>query len=170
VNCRSTAEEVRIEECRGYDYYMVGAGAHTLSNSVIMASASNCVVVGGGGATDETCTVQMDQVKVANRRKAAATITIEPRGVFDGRRLTLDGVGVVAAGDWVTLRDSVIGGDPRPEIVLGTNTQWRAERNIYHVQRIRIGDRRYDANEFESYRMATGQDRGSQWRTGDAHE
>jgi hypothetical protein len=133
VNCRSTAEQVLIEECRGYDYYMVGAGTHTLSNSVILASADRSVVV-EGGKTGKTCGVTMSQVMVVNRRATPAPLTIEPRGVFEGRRLTLYGVGIVASGESVAVLDSVVGGEPRPTITVSTNTLWRFEGSLYDAQ------------------------------------
>ena len=154
---------VFIKGCLGYDFFMLGSNAHSLSNSVIESSAARCVVIETERAGSNTvCTVAMDNVLI-HRVAGTNDFRVGKGAVFNGRRLTLAGLNFLAADGSTGLHNSVVAGAPQPEINIRKGARWQADGNLYDAHFIRLDQTFYSAKTFADYQRATGQDKSSRW-------
>jgi hypothetical protein len=161
----SVSDRVFIKGCLAYGYYMLGSNTHVLANSIIFADGDKSIVVRGGSKPEEVCTVKMDNVVVINGRESPKPISLGRNSVFEGKRLTVYGLGFDVAGISAALTQSVIGGDPAPEIVFRGETKWSADKNVYDLKQFRMNEITYAPSRFAAYQRATSQDRTSKWTT-----
>ncbi len=168
----SVASRMTIQANHGHEYFVLDTGRHELRDSVIRADAAQSVTANGareeGGGQCELIlanvriegTGQSDVIK-ANRR---SLVTFDKVTVAGGLSLSV-------AGDAFTLRESLITGtgERRPSITVYPHVKWRAARNAYDLETLRIGDVFYRAGSFSEYQAATGEDAESRWlRPGEA--
>ena len=162
-NSSSVTDRAFVRGCLARDFTMIGSNTHVLTNSIIYADSERNIDVTGGKTPEEICTVRMENVAVINRRKQPKPITIGRHAVFEAKRLTAYGLSFNVSGVAAKLFDSVIGGDPVPDIVLKSTAKWTADKNVYGLNEFRIDDKNYSPKEFDAYRRATRQDKDSKW-------
>lgn len=160
---RSINNRVFIKDCLGQDFYMLGTNHHTLTNSIIYCTAQRAITVQGEQKDDRPCTVKMENVVLLRTSDTPKSVRVAKKGIFVGKRLTIFGVDFDASDGIATLTDSVIGGEPPPEIILTPRSVWKADRNVYDVKHIRVGQMVYGLDDFHTYRNTTGQDQHSMW-------
>ena len=168
----SENRRVWIENCLGVDLLVLDEGfkssspnsanRHSLSDSVIISSAASCLSVDGSKGLTEPCSLKLDNVLV-HRIRQPGQFRINSHSHVAAHRLTLLGANINATGATVELRNSIVAGDPKPEILLTAATQWRADHNWYDVGRLVIEKTSYTQDMLAQYRQATGQDLQSRW-------
>lgn len=159
-NSSSKNNRVVIRDCIGFDFYIIGANAHTLTNSVILSSAANPVLIVGDKNPDEFATVRFDNVWI-DRRGGSGKIYFGGKSIVDVHRLTTNGFNVFGYGKSFRLTNSVIGGAAPVEVVIGAGVDWQSAGNRYHLQAMKISETNYLAPDFGVYQKATSQDAGS---------
>ena len=158
----SVCENVYIQGCHGFGYYMLNSGTHILRNSVIACDAAQSVVVAGDPDPVAVCTLKLENVVLLGGEGATA-LNARPKSVLEMDHVTALGLSMSIAGDACRLLNSVISGTPRPRITVEATTHWQADSNLYDLAALRIGDMTYAREQFAAYRAATGQDAGSLW-------
>jgi hypothetical protein len=164
-NSRSTNNRLLIKENTGRDFYMLGSNTHTLTNSTIYTSNYRTIDVAGQGKADDVCTLKLDNV-VVHRDRSATPLSAGKNSVVEINGVTLDGIGMDLAGRSAVARNSKFEGTPASTIRVAADTRWTAEGNVYGVESITVGEKAYTAANFDAYRQATGQDKGSKWEAG----
>ncbi len=168
---RSTSQNNRlwIERNLGVDFYLLGDNVHTLTNSMILTSGSQSIVVAGGpkiatktSQGDEVCTLKIDNV-IVRCQGEANVMSFAANSVVEIRRATVAGLGILASGRSLAIHQSIVAGGPTAEIVVLPGTKWQAEQNLYDLKSLRFTNSLDTAAAFDQYRQATGQDRHSQW-------
>jgi hypothetical protein len=157
----SVNNRVLIKDCLGYDFFVLDSNVHVLKNSLICCNADRSVVVQGRQEGD-VCTLKMENVVIVGS-KPSKPVTVGKNGVLEGRRVTLHGLNLDLSGLSVSLAESVIGGDPPPQITLSPQTKWQADKNFYDLASLRMEKAVYTPNDLAAYREATGQDTASTW-------
>ncbi len=158
----STCENVYIQGCHGYAYYVLNSGTHILRNSVIVCDAAQSVVVAGDADPVAVCTLKLENVMLLGGDDATA-LNARPKSILEMHRVTALGLSMSIAGDTCHLVNSVISGTPRPRITVEAGTDWQANSNLYDLAALQIGDVAYTREQFGAYRAATGQDGASMW-------
>lgn len=161
-NSNSTCENAYIQGCHGYGYYMLNSGTHILRNSVIVCDAAQSVVVAGDPEPGGVCTLKLDNVVLLGGEGATA-LSARARSILEMTHVTALGLSMSIAGDAIKLFDSVIAGVPKPSIAITAQTPVDADRNLYDISHLQLGETTYTLEQFDAYRAATGQDRASMW-------
>lgn len=161
-NANSICEDVYIQGCHGFGYYMLNTGTHILRNSIIVCDAAQSVVVAGDVEPPGTCTLKLENVVLLGGEGATA-LSARARSILEMTHVTALGLSMSIAGDACRLLNSVISGEPGPRITVAAGTQWQANANLYDIASLQIGDMTYAHEQFAAYRAATGQDAGSLW-------
>ena len=159
-NSVSDNNRVLIKDCLAYDLFFLDTGRHTVTNSLVVSSSQNGVVVAGRGA-DARCTMKLDNVLI--RRVGGAERVMDGKnGLLEIDHATLLGVGVRidTSGD---IRSSIVTGEPPPLIVVAPSAAWQAQNNVYNVKAIHFGNAIYGEKSFADYQHAAG-DSGSRWK------
>lgn len=145
----------------GFDFFLIGTNAHTLTNSVLLCSSAQPVMVVGERDKTEPCTLEIDNVFIQNRG-GPNFIRLYSRSIVEASRLTLDGFSIVANGQSLSLRHSVIGGKPPCEITLYPGLDWKADHNAYDIGHLRIDKTFYTQKNWAEYVKASKQDASSE--------
>jgi hypothetical protein len=173
---RSTSENRRvwIEGCLGIDLLILdegpptgsapgtGSSRHTLADSVVLSSASRCLVLDGARGGGEPCRLSLENVLI-RRAGPAGEARLSRRSALVADRVTMLGVRILAEGGELEFRRSILGGDPAPEVTLRPGASWRADGNRYDLRALRIGPSTYSADTLDDLRRSTGQDAHSRW-------
>jgi hypothetical protein len=168
----SDNRRVWIEDCLGYDFLVLdegfkdaspgGANRHSLTDSVIISSAASCLGVDGSKSSANPCSLQLDNVLV-RRTRQPGQFRIAKHSIVTANRLTLLGANINATDATVELHNSIVAGEPAPEILLTAGVDWRADHNWYDVRRLVLEKATYTDEKLAEYREASGQDRQSRW-------
>ena len=163
----SQNRRVSIRGCLGHDFYMLGSNRHTLEDSLIESSSLRTLSVVGQSGPNDVCTVTLKNVLI-RRVTGTSEILVARNSVLEAEHVTLLGLNLQATGGQVTLRDSIVAGQPPLTITLWKDAQWQADHNAYGVKFLRQGKVFYNAKTFPEYQRATGQDAQSTWVSGPA--
>lgn len=148
----------------GFEYYVLNTGVHELRDSRLICDAAQSVVCVGDEAEGAVCTLRLDNVLVQGTG-ASDTIKAHRNSVIEAAHITVYGLSISAAGAACALRDSIVAGTPQPGIIVDPHTRWQADRNLYDLQYLRVGDDSWGVAQFATYQAATGQDAASSWAT-----
>ena len=142
----SDSDGVYIRDCLGFDVFVLDGGRHRLSNSLVLSSAvQGLVVVGpqrtaGNESNPKRCTLELENVALV-RRGRYRTAKFQAGSIVRAFRCTFDDFDLAAAGDSLELRRSIVAG-PERKFHLGPNVKFAAEGNLYDVAEVVVGDRR----------------------------
>ncbi len=163
---------VVIREAHGLDLDLyAGPGPHVFSNSVIVCHGIRPVTVmastKGAAGTNESCALVLDNVLVCGRAGGPAgsdVIRVQARTSLAASRCTFADLSFTAwPGAAVELRGCVLAGGGKRSVEIPANAVWRAERNLYDLQQIRLGGRVLSAQTFAA-EAAAGAEPGCDWR------
>ena len=187
----SSSRRLVLENNCAFEVLLSGSGIHEISDSVILPSRHLTRVVRLSSEQAEEgkgCRLHMENVLIdgdhckeahdkEESRRLGREFTVEILGKchWSGRRVTLLSVGLTSK--WpapgvseVTLFQSIMAGQVKPEIDLLPTTIWQANDNAYDLATIAVGGTRYTPSQWEEYRRATGQDQASSWGAPDKSE
>lgn len=74
------------------------------------------------------------------------------------------GVNLHALGGTIALERSILGGQPRPEIVLDAGSSWHGSGNVYDLAALRAGGRESHGDELAASLQQLGGEEGSRWQ------
>lgn len=158
----STAERMYIAGNHGVDYYVLNTGTHVLRDSHIVCDAAQSLVCFGDEAEGALCHLILDNVLVQGAG-ASNVIKAHRNSAVNASRCTFVGLSMSVAGASFALRQSVVTGAPKPNIVVYDYTNWTAAKNLYDLEYLRFGATFYKAANFAEYQAASGQDANSLW-------
>ncbi len=161
-NANSRCEGVYIQGCHGYAYYVLHSGTHVLRNSWIVCDAAQSVVVVGAREPPGSCTLKLENVVLEGGERAPA-LHARQRSVLEMSRVTVFGLSMLITGEIFKLGQSIIGGTPKPTIIIDAQTSVEADANLYDLAQFKLGGSEFAREQFEDYRAATGQDGASVW-------
>ena len=154
---------VHIRECLGIDMMVMGDGEHSLTNGVILSSASAPLALSpetGSGQRD--CAFTLKNV-VFHRVGSVADLRINKGASLDATRCTFLNASLLNAGGSVSLDHCVLGGDPKSSITLRKDSRWHGLKNLYDLQTLRADETVFTPDTFEDFRKLTDNEAGSQW-------
>ena len=168
----SDNRRVWIENCLGFDFFALDEGfkdssphrasRHSLTDSVIISSAASCLGVDGSKGLAEPCSLKINNVLV-RRIRQPGQFRIASHSIVTADRLTLLGANINVTGATIELHNSIVAGDPAPDILLTAGVDWRADRNWYDVRRLVLDKMAYTPDKLAQYRQASGQDGQTRW-------
>lgn len=159
---RTYYRNVFIKDCIGFDLYFIGL-EHSLENAIIESSAARAFHLDGfrlsGG---QTCALRMRNVLMQRVGGGPNELRIGRGGVLDAERCTISNLHIqVTPGGNAAIRKSVINGEPKPEVILWTNSLWRSEENVYDIAFWKVGQQVFAAGKLEDFRRLMGGETGS---------
>ncbi|RBP38522.1 hypothetical protein DES53_11140 [Roseimicrobium gellanilyticum] len=159
---RTYYKNVYIKDCVGYDLFFIGL-EHSVENAIIESSAARAFHLDGFRLTDgQTCTLRMRNVSMQRVGGGANEVRVGRGGVLEAERCTITNLNIqVTPGGNAAIRKSLINGEPKPEIILWTNSLWRSEENVYDVAFWRVGQQVFAAGKLEDFRRLMGGETGS---------
>jgi hypothetical protein len=106
----SDSENVTIQDCLGFDVFVLGSGRHRLAKSRVSSAASSSVVTMGPSKKEEAgeCLLEMDDVTVV-RAGRNQQMRLMARSVVRVTNCTIAGFHIACAAAELTVRDSKIG-------------------------------------------------------------
>jgi hypothetical protein len=159
---RTYYKNVYIKDCVGYDLFFI-ALEHSLENAIIESSAARTFHLDGFRLTDgQTCTLRMRNVLIRRVGEGPNELRIGRGGVLEAERCTISNLNIqVTPGGNAAIRKSLINGEPKPEIILWTNSLWRSEENAYDIGSWKVGQQVFAAGKLEDFRRLMGGETGS---------
>jgi hypothetical protein len=159
---RTYYKNVYIKDCVGYDLFFIGL-EHSLENAIIESSAARAFHLDGFRLTDgQTCTLRMRNVSLRRVGGGPNELRVGRGGVLEAERCTISNLNIqVTPGGNAAIRKSLVDGEPKPEVILWTNSLWRSEGNVYDVASWKVGQQVFSAGKLEDFQRLTGSETGS---------
>ncbi|MEQ8638942.1 right-handed parallel beta-helix repeat-containing protein [Gimesia maris] len=181
---RTSYNRVFIRDCLGFDLFFLDTGRYTLTNSVIFSSAVRTLTLVGRDDPDQPCSLTMKNVFI--RRVAGKNeVRVSRNSRLDASHVTLMGLNFQATGGEVSLFDSLIVGaaaptnshaaydylaasadredELNPELLIWKDVKWKADRNCYELQSLRVDKTFFTPTQFGQFQQLTGQEQQSKW-------
>jgi hypothetical protein len=161
---------VHIQDCLGIDMLVMGDGEHSITNGVVVSSASTPLALGpetGSGQRD--CAFILKNVAF-HRVGPAADLRVSKGASLDATRCTFLNASLLNAGGAVSLDHCVFGGDPKSSITLRKESRWHGVNNLYDLQALRAGEASFTPETFADFQKLTGGEAGSQWAAQPWHD
>ncbi len=161
-------KNVFIKECHGYDIYFIGDSPHSMQNAIIESSAVRPVVL--EQHTDRPQqgpgTVMLQNVLIRRVASIPGELRVNKGTKLEMKNCTLLGLNVmVTSGGEVSIHNSIIAGDRKPEILLFSNTIWRGDGNHYDFKTLRVGRTSFTQKTFADFQKLTGSEAASYWES-----
>lgn len=155
---------VFVKDCLGIDVLFMGDGTHSITGATILSSANTPLTMSpASGSGVRPCECRFDNV-FFRRVGPKAAARFETNTSFVATRSTFWGLDLLVAGGSVDLKHSIVGGEPKPEIVIRESSRWQGADNAYDLQTLRYGKSDFAARSFDNFRQLAGSERGSQWQ------
>jgi hypothetical protein len=154
---------IHIQDCLGIDMMVEGDGEHSITNGVVLSSASTPLALGpetGGGQRD--CAFILENV-LFRRVGAPADLRVNKGASLDATRCTFLSTSFLNAGGSVSLDHCVLGGDPKSSITLRKDSRWHGVNNLYDLLALRADQTSFTPETFGDFQKLTGSEAGSQW-------
>lgn len=157
-------KNVFIKDCVGYDLFFLGL-THSLENAVIESSAARALVLDGAHLGEgKACNLALKNVLLRRVSGEPQELRVNAGAHLIAARCTFLGLNVtLTPGAVIDLRQSAIGGEPRPDTLLYANTVWRGEGNRYDFKNLRAGSAVFTPKTFADFQKLTGSDGRSKW-------
>ncbi len=155
---------VFIKDCVGFDLYFIGL-AHSVENALIESSAARAFWLDGARLTDgQVCQLTLKNVLLRRVGGGPQEMRIGAGGRFHAERCTFLGLNITMTPNGeIALRHCLIGGEPKPHVIVWPNTIWRGEANRYDFGSLRLDKTSYTAATFADFQKLTASDIGSRW-------
>jgi len=109
------------------------------------------------------CSVLLKNVRI-RRSGCPQEIRVSRNSKLNADHCTFLGLNIqISSGGEIAARQCIFGGEPKPEILLHTNTLWRGVENLYDLKSLRLDKAAFTAETFATFQKLTGSDTGSQW-------
>jgi hypothetical protein len=95
---------------------------------------------------------------------AKALARFDANTSFEAKRSTFWGIDLLLGGGSVDLKRSIVGGEPKPEIVIREKSHWQGADNAYDLQALRYQKTDFTARSFDEFQQLTKTDQGTQWQ------
>jgi len=156
---------VTIKDCVGFDLYFIGL-THSLENAVIESRAARAFWLAGDRLTDgQVCNLKMKNVRIQRVGGGPQELRIGKAGRLRAEGCRFTGLNVtMTPGAAIDLQGCSLGGEPKPDVLLYTNTIWQGENNELDLNSLRVGQTSFTAQTFAEFQKLTG-DSGSTWRS-----
>ena len=155
---------VFIRGCHGFDLYFIGL-AHSMENAIIESSAVRPFMLDGAALKDgQVCNVTLKNVLIRRVGEGPHELRINAGGHLRAERCTFLGLDVMmtpAAN--IDLQQCILGGEPRPGVLLYANTIWRGDGNRYDFKSLRVGATNFTSATFADFQKLTGSEKNSHW-------
>lgn len=163
---RTYYKNVYMKDCVGYDLFFIGL-EHSLENALIESSAARTFHLDGFRLTNgQTCRLRMRNVAIQRVGGGPNEVRVARSGVLETERCTISNLNIqVTPGGNASIRKSLVTGDPKPEVILWTNSLWLSGENVYDVASWRVGQQVFAAGKLEDFRRLMGGDAGSRMLT-----
>ena len=162
-NSETSYRGVFIDRCIGFDLYFLDTGRYSVTDAYIRSSAVQPFYLLGRDAPAAACRVTLDNVWLERVGSVAAEVRVSPNCRLSARRSTFTSLDVLATGGEITLDHCVIGGEPKPNVVLWPTAIWRGENNLYDLASVRVDKTSFTAAKFADFKALTASDVGSRW-------
>jgi hypothetical protein len=119
-------------------------------------------------APEDKCFVSLKNVYIRGNRSGDNTIRVYRNATLKAETCVFQDLSILANGDAVELKRSVITGAEPTFIQIFPDTRWGANENVYLLKHIRLGDDFYslDRGNLEEYKTKAGDD-NSIWIEGE---
>ena len=157
---------VFIRDCHGFDLYFIGL-AHSVENALIESSAARAFMLDGAHLKDgSACNVTLKNVLIRRVGGGPQELRIGNGGRLRAERCTFINLNVtMTPGAVIDLQQCVLGGDPKPDVLLFTNTIWRGEGNFHDFKSLRAGEASFTQKTFADFQKFTGSESKSRWES-----
>ncbi len=155
---------VFIRDCLGHDLYFLDTGRYSVSNAVVLSSASRSLVLAGREQKERPCSLALDNVLI-RRVARGGEVRVSQNSILTARRTTFQNLSFQATGGEVTLETCLIFGTPTPNLLLWKEVRWRGKNNLYDLRSLRFDQTSFTPLTFTEFQKLTGQEVDSQWRT-----
>jgi len=160
---------VFIKDCLGHDLFFLDSGQYSVSNAVVISSASHALAVSGRDQQERPSSLVLNNVLI-RRVGGANEVRVSKNSTFTAKRTTFQNLNFQATGGEVSLDHCAIWGTPAPEMLLWKDVQWRGANNFYDLKSLRFDKTSFTPQTFGDFQKLTGQEAGSQWRATPAGE
>ena len=154
---------IHIQGCLGIDMMVMGDGEHSITNGVVLSSASTPLALGpetGSGQRD--CAFLLKNV-VFHRVGPAADLRVNKGASLDANRCTFLNTSLLNAGGSVSLDHCAFGGDPKSAITIRKESRWHGANNLYDLRGLRTDEAIFTLETFADFQKLTDSEAGSQW-------
>jgi hypothetical protein len=161
----TTYDGVFIKDCLGHDLFFLDSGRYSVSNALVISSASRALVVTGRDQQERPCSLELNNVWI--RRVGNPTdVRVTKNSVLTARNVTFENLSFQATGGEVSLERCAIFGTPTPEMLIWKDVQWRGANNFYNLKSLRFDKTSFTPQTFADFQKLTGQEANSQWSDG----
>jgi hypothetical protein len=159
-------KNVFIKDCLSYDVFFIGL-AHSMENALVESSAVRAFSLDGSRLTgDDICTLTLRNVLIRRVGGGPQEMRIGTRSRLHAEGCTFLGLNVtMTTGGEAWLQRCLLGGEPKPSLLLWPNTIWRGENNLFDLASLRVDKTSFSAKTFADFQKLTAGDRDSKWET-----
>jgi hypothetical protein len=154
-------DHVFIRDCLGAEVMFLDTGRYALRNAVVLSSAWRTFAL--SGRAEAPASLTMENVFI-RRRGTPSEMRISSNAVLTARRCTFLNLTFHATNAQVELAQSVLAGEPSPELIIGKEVKWTARANLYSLRSLRLDTASFTPQTFADFQKLSG-DTDSQWRS-----
>jgi hypothetical protein len=157
---------VYIKDCLGYDIYFIGDSPHSMENVIVESTAARALEVSQHTDRPQNgpSSVILKNVLIRRVGGKPGEARVSRNGKLTLERCTFLGVNfTVTPGGELMARHTLIGGDPKPNVLIFPNTLWQGEANRYDFASLRVDQASFTAKTFADFQKLTGSEVGSSW-------
>lgn len=135
--------DVFIRGCLGYDVFFIGDSPHSIENALIESSAQRAFDIEQHTDRPQNglSSVVLKNVHIRRTGGGPQEIRVGKNGRLTAERCTFLGLDVtVASGGGASFERCVIGGEPKPAVLVRTDAAWRGVGNFYALATLRLAN------------------------------
>lgn len=160
---QTSYNRVFIKDCLGHDLYFLDTGKYSVSNAIVISSASRALAVSGRDGEAQPCTLALDNVLIQRAGKTHE-VRVTRNTVLTMKRVTFENLDFQATGGNITMENCVLRGqDQPPDVILWKDVQWHGSNNFYALKSLRFDKTAYTPDTFADFQKLTGAETGSRW-------
>ena len=155
-----------IRDCHGFDLYFIGL-THSIENAIIESSAARAFMLDGAHLKNgSACNVTLKNVLIRRIGGGPQELRIGNGGRLRAERCTFLGLNVtMTPSAAIDLQQCLLGGDPKPDVLLYANTIWRGDGNLYDFKSLRAGTASFTPTTFSDFQKFTASESKSRWES-----
>lgn len=157
---------VFIKDCHGFDLYFIGL-MHSMENALIESSAARAFMLDGAHLKDgSACNVTLKNVLIRRVGGGPQELRIGNGGRLRAERCTFLNLNItMTPGAAIDLQQCLLGGQPKPDVLLYANTIWRGDGNLFDFKSLRAGTASFTQKTFADFQKFTGSESKSRWES-----
>jgi hypothetical protein len=159
--------DVFIKDCVGFDIYFIGDSAHTMENVLVESRAARALDVSQHTDRPQSGLSTVTLRNVLIRRvvgEKAGEVRVNKGAKLVMERCTFRGLNVtIPPGGDVTLHRCVLGGEPKPNVLIFPDAEWRGGGNVYDLGTLRVDKTSFTVASWAEFQERVKSETGSRW-------